>query len=130
MTATPRPKLLATRSRVLVVDDEPMVRMVARLMMERAGFAVVEAGSAAEAMQLVQDAETPFEAILLDVTLPDRFGPDVLADLREVTPESGIVMTSGRSEEELPDHGADGFLPKPFTKEQLVAAVRAVVLVQ
>lgn len=121
-TNTPPP---GGRPRVLVVDDEPVVRSVARVMLERAGFAVEEAGGAEEALDRVRSAPAPFAAVLLDYTLPDRAGTDVLPELHRLSPGVRVVLTSGRPEEELPAHGADAYLAKPFTREQLVAAVRA-----
>jgi CheY-like chemotaxis protein len=120
-TDTPLP---GGRARVLVVDDEPVVRTVARLFLERAGFAVEEAGGAEDALARVRSAPGAFAAVLLDYTLPDRTGTDVLPELHRLAPGLRVVLTSGRAEEELPDHGADTYLPKPFTREQLVAAVR------
>jgi CheY-like chemotaxis protein len=114
-------------TRVLVVDDEPTVRTVARLMLERAGYAVEEAGDAAAAVARVSAVASPFAVVLLDVTLPDRAGTELIPELRTLAPASRIVLTSGRGEEDFPNHGADGYLPKPFTKEQLLAAVRRVM---
>lgn len=122
---TPLPSTFAPRPRVLVVDDEPLIRAVARLMLERAGYAVDEAADADEAVRLAAVTERPFAVVVLDVTLPGRSGLDVLADLRACDSRACVVLTSGRGEEDLPGHGADGFLPKPFTRDQLVAAVRA-----
>ena len=70
---------------------------------------------------------SPFAVVLLDVTLPDRAGTELVPELRTLVPASRVVLTSGKGEEDFPDHGADGYLPKPFTKEQLLAAVRAVM---
>jgi len=106
------------------VDDEPTVRTVARLMLEAAGYSVVEVGTAAGAIARLQSDDRPFAVILLDVTLPDRHGPDVIPELRTVAPQSRVVLTSGRPEEDVPGHGADGYLPKPFSREQLLTAVR------
>jgi DNA-binding response OmpR family regulator len=125
LTPTPPPRF-GMQACVLIVDDEPTIRAVARLMLERSGYAVEEVGTAAEAVARVRQADRSFAVILLDVTLPDRAGPDILPDLRAAAPWSRIVLTSGRSEQDIPDHGADGYLPKPFSKDQLVAAVRAV----
>ena len=122
----PLPAAVPTRPRVLVVDDEPAIRAIARLMLEGAGYAVTEAGTAAAALARVHAVERAFTVILLDVTLPDRVGTDLLPDLRHASPRSRVMLTSGRLEEDVPDHGADGFLPKPFTRDQLVAAVRAI----
>ncbi|MBN9118537.1 MAG: response regulator [Planctomycetes bacterium] len=125
---TPQPSTGAQQPRVLVVDDEPTVRMVARLMLERTGYVVEEAGDAAAAVARVRAAVRSFAVVLLDVTLPDRAGTELLPDLRNHAPGARVVLTSGKPEEEFPDHGADGYLPKPFTKEQLLAAVRAVTV--
>ena len=120
---TPSPK--AEPTRVLVVDDEPTVRTVARLMLERAGYAVEEAGDAAATVARLR--ASPFAVVLLDVTLPDRAGTELVPELRNLAPASRVVLTSGKGEEDFPNHGADGYLPKPFTKEQLLAAVRRVM---
>ena len=123
---TPFPVTLPARPRVLIVDDEPAIRTVARLMLEGVGYVVTEAGTAAAALARVQAAERAFTVILLDVSLPDCPGTDLLPDLRAASPRSRVMLTSGRSEGDLPGHGADGFLAKPFTRDQLVAAVRSV----
>ena len=96
-------------------------------MLEGAGYAVTEVGDATTAVARAQTAEHPFAVILLDVTLPDRYGTDVIPDLRMLAPLSRVVLTSGKLEEDVPDHGADGYLPKPFSREQLLTAVRAAV---
>src|SRR5262245_60608674 len=121
-TATPLP---LAQPRVLIVDDEAIVRAVMRMMLQHAGFATEEAGTAAEALKRVQSASIPFAVVLLDYTLPDRAGTAVIPDLRRLAPDSGIVLTSGRIEEDLPRHGEDSYLPKPFTKEQIVTAIRS-----
>ena len=65
--------------------------------------------------------------VLLDVSLPDRAGTDLIPELRSLVPDARVVLTSGRAEEDVPGHGADGFLPKPFSRDQLLAAVRTVL---
>jgi CheY-like chemotaxis protein len=126
-TLTPPPVPGVEPLRVLVVDDESTVRTVARLMLERSGYAVEEAGSAAAALARVRAAVPPFAVVVLDAMLPDRAGAALVSDLRTVAPMARVVLTSGKGEADFPGHGADGYLPKPFTKEQLLAAVRAVV---
>ena len=113
------------KPRALVVDDEPIVRGVAKLMLEMAGFAVEEAANAAETFARVRAVESPFDVVLLDYTLPDGTGLEILSELRELTPQSRVVLTSGRDESDFPHHGADDYLAKPFTKEQLLAATCA-----
>lgn len=123
---TPLPSSLLNRPRVLVVDDEPSIRMIAKLLLERAGYAVEEVGDAADALRRAATGERAFAVLLVDVSLPDRNGVELIPELRALLPRVGIVLMSGRAEDEVPNHGADGYLPKPFTRDQLVAAVRAV----
>lgn len=128
MVSTDRPTDVpsSVRTRVLVVDDEPSIRMVTRVMLERAGYAVEEAADAAEAVRRAAPIGGPFAAVLLDVSLPDRSGVEVLAQLRVLVPHVRVILMSGRAEADVPDHGADGYLSKPFSRDQLIAAVRAV----
>jgi CheY-like chemotaxis protein len=109
----------------LVVDDESIVRSVVRLMLELGGFAVEEAGNAAEALERLKSG--PFAIVLLDYTLPDRSGADLLPELRTAAPGARVILTSGRPEADLAPHQADGYLAKPFAREQLVAAVEKVL---
>lgn len=125
---SPPATLTATNStRVLVVDDEQSVRKVTRMMLERIGYAVEEAGDASAAVARVRAAFRPFDVVLLDVTLPDRAGTDLVRDLRTIAPGSRVVLTSGRMEADYPAHGADAYLPKPFSNDQLLRTVRAVI---
>ncbi len=123
---TPPLSTTPSRPRILVVDDEAAIRTITRLMLEAAGYMVTEASDAAGALTRIRSADRPFMVILLDVTLPDRAGNELLPELRYTSPRSQVVLTSGRPEEDMPDHGADGYLPKPFTRDQLVSTVRAV----
>lgn len=123
---TPLPSALANRPRVLVVDDEQSIRLVARIMLDRAGYAVEEVGDGAEATARLQRADSPLNVVVLDVSLPDRSGVELLPELRALAPHAKFVLTSGRPEEDVPDHGADVYLAKPFTRDQLIAAIRAV----
>lgn len=121
---TPLPDTRVPRAWVLVIDDEPTVRAVARVMLERSGFAVQEAADGETGLERLRRAERPFLAILLDVSLPDCTGPELVPQIRALTPDTPIVISSGRPEEDVPGHGADTFLAKPFTRDRLVTALR------
>lgn len=112
--------------RVLIVDDESIVRSVLRLMLERAGFAVDEASTSAEALAQLQSG-APYALVIVDHTLPDRHGTDAIPELRQAAPGARILLTSGRPEVDLQPHQADGYLAKPFLKEQLAAAIQRVL---
>jgi DNA-binding response OmpR family regulator len=114
--------------RVLVVDDEPMVRQVLAAYLDRDGFDVVEAASGSDA--LVSVAETMPNIVILDVMLPEIDGLSVLTEMRRNT-SVPVIMLTARAEEsdrilglEL---GADDYVVKPFSPREVVARVRAVL---
>ena len=112
------------RNSVLVVDDEPQVRrLVARILAEE-GFSVLPAACGAEALALLVD---PADVVVLDMRLPDLSGPDVARQLRQRWPDLPILFISAYPEPALHDRAAEAlvqdFLCKPFTREQLMAAL-------
>jgi CheY-like chemotaxis protein len=109
---------------VLIVDDEPTIRMIARTALVGAGFTVTEVGDSSGALEAARKAVRPFDLILLDLTLPGGSGADLLPELRELCPGSRIMLVSGLLAEEAADLGADGFLGKPFTRATLLSAVQ------
>lgn len=116
----------AARRRVLVVDDEPHIRRVLRGYLEADGFAVDEAGTAAQARELVGAADL----VLLDIGLPDGNGLDLLRDLRAVSPVYVILVTARAEEVDRLiglEAGADDYVVKPFSPREVTARVRAVL---
>lgn len=114
------------RHTVLVVDDEPFIRMNALDMLGDAGFDVVEAAQADEA--LVQLADHPEIGLLFtDVNMPGSMdGLDLARRVHELRPEVRLIVTSGKVRpigRELPDHGQ--FIGKPYLEQQLLAMIRA-----
>jgi CheY-like chemotaxis protein len=100
--------------RILLVEDELLVRMFAVDVLEECGFKIEEAGSAQEALDLLAQLTGAPVAAVIDLGLPDRPG-DVLADeVRRLHPKLPIVIASGRSEREIRDR---------FSKDSLVAAL-------
>jgi DNA-binding response OmpR family regulator len=107
----------------LVVDDEAMIRRIARVALEGAGFGFAEAGNAAEAVAAVKSANPPFDLILLDLTLPDGAGTSVIPVIRRHSPGTRVLVVSGLGEDAV-GSGSDGFLAKPFTKSSLLIAIQ------
>jgi CheY-like chemotaxis protein len=121
MSATPDPRT------VLVVDDEPSVRMIARAILAGAGYAVTETAEPAAARAAVKSAAAPFDLIFLDLSLPGESGTALIPEFRAQSPGSRILLVSGMSSEDVAGHGADAFLSKPFTRATLLDAVRRVM---
>jgi len=115
-----------SRARVLVVDDEPQILRAVQMKLRGAGYAVETAATAQEA--LTKAAMRPPEAIILDVLLPDGRGTDVCRELRGWT-SAPIVVLSAVDEEkekiEALDAGADDYVTKPFSGDELLARLRA-----
>jgi two-component system KDP operon response regulator KdpE len=111
---------------VVVIDDEPQIRRVVRNALADMSFAVEEAGTGREGIDLA--ASTRPALIILDLGLPDRDGLDVCRDLRAFTAVPIIVLSArhtDREKEQLLDAGADDYVTKPFSTLELKARVRA-----
>ncbi len=113
---------------LLVVDDQPAVRLIARRMLDDAGFQVVEAGSGRAAVELV-DAGVHIDLALIDLTMPDGDGLQTIKQLRVRSPELPVVLMSGFDMNEVLSKEQDKpedlfFIDKPFSQQQLTSVVR------
>jgi DNA-binding NarL/FixJ family response regulator len=116
--------------RLFLCDDNPEYRMLARLVLEEAAHEIVgEAGDGVEAEEQAP-ALTP-DVVLLDLNMPRRNGYEALPRLRELLPDSKIVvLTTGRAQEEREralTAGADGFIVKPDSVFDLAGELRRAV---
>ena len=109
---------------VLVVDDDPGIRVTIQFMLEDAGYVVITATNGIEAVDRV--IERAPSLVLLDLQMPLMTGQETLARLREMPYQIPVVfMTAGlRAQVEATAHGADGHLAKPFEFEELLHIVR------
>jgi len=119
---------LSAPARVLIVEDEMLVRMFAVDALEDVGFHVLQAGDAAEAIKALA-AAGDVQAVIVDMGLPDRSGDQLAAEMRVQRKDLPILIASGRSERELKDRFASdsrvGVLVKPYTASMLVGALNA-----
>lgn len=111
---------------VLVLDDEPALRLLCRVNLELEGYRVLEAGSLEQARTAL-DAE-PVDVALLDVHVGPERGLDLIPELRALEPPAAVVMLSGTSEV-TPEIRAvvDGVLGKPFALGELTGTVERVL---
>ena len=113
-------------ARILIVDDEPQILRALQLKLRSAGYAVETAASAGEAR--IKASMRPPEAIILDVLLPDGRGTDVCRELRSWSEVPILVLSAvGEEEEKIAalDAGADDYVTKPFSGDELLARLRA-----
>jgi signal transduction histidine kinase/ActR/RegA family two-component response regulator len=113
---------------VLVVEDDATVRQISRMVLMRAGFAVLSAANLEDARRLMRAHREPLALVLADVVLPDGVGAELITDLRQRSDETPLLMMSGYSAEEVSQFATDAedasLLRKPFTPAELVTAVR------
>jgi CheY-like chemotaxis protein len=112
---------------VLVVDDEEMVRKMARAFLKKRGIPVLEAADGKEAIDRLTREGGDVRVILLDVAMPEMSGDLVLSTIRELRPDVRVIVSSGFHDQDVKQRfrhiAGCRFLPKPYTPEQLFAEV-------
>lgn len=115
--------------RILVVDDEEMVRRLAQAMLIRLGYEVVTAAHGAEAVEIYRNAVEPFDLVLLDMIMPGMDGRECYLALKAIDPAVRAVISSGFSQEgatqEIMAEGVRGFVQKPYRLSELSAVISA-----
>ncbi len=116
-------------AQILIVDDSGLSRRILRRILEGAGHQVTEAADGLSALELY--ALNRPDVVLLDLTMNGMHGLDVLGRLREMDRHANIVVATAdiqRSTQDLAaSAGASGFLSKPFSEDQVLQAVNAVL---
>ena len=115
--------------RILVIDDEMQIRSMLRLMLERAGFEVLEAQDGAEGIDMYR--ENPTDLIITDLIMPNKDGIGMIIALKKEFPDAKIIAMSGgglnRPEGYLMGAqklGAARTLTKPIDREEMLRAIR------
>ncbi len=118
-------KTMDGRERILVVDDEEMVRMVTKAVLAYRGYQIVEAVDGEDAVEKYTKASPPFDLILMDVHMPTMNGHDALLKIRAINPKARVVMLSGGLHDPASEESVGvKFLHKPFENQELVRLVR------
>jgi PAS domain S-box-containing protein len=129
--ADPTPKAMPAplRARVLLVDDEPMLRKSAHKLLEVLGCAVDEASNGLEALIKIEATPNAWDVVLMDVTMPALNGYQAAKKMREVVPTLPIVLSSGYAGFDASEDLPEGIptLPKPYDLQALEAVLRRVL---
>jgi CheY-like chemotaxis protein len=111
---------------VLVVEDEPLVRMMIAEALRKAGLAVLEAGSSDEALTVMEGATV--NLVFTDLRMPGTMdGIGLMKVLRKSRPELKLVVASGYSPDWPSPHFADAFIGKPYDVERTVDRITALL---
>ncbi|HEY6006304.1 MAG TPA: response regulator, partial [Anaeromyxobacter sp.] len=108
--------------KVLVVEDDDLVRRVARRALESGGYGVVEAATVDEALSRLEDGAA-VDLVLSDVAMPGRSGLELASLLESRRPGLPVVLMSGYSESQRSRGASRRILEKPFTAEALLARI-------
>ncbi|MBI4774124.1 MAG: response regulator [Deltaproteobacteria bacterium] len=119
---------------ILIVDDEPALRDIAARILIRNGYQVFQAESGEAALELYQESPRRFDLVVLDIGMPGMGGLRCLERLRQIDPNSRVIIASGYSKNgpvsKSAGSRAAGYVSKPFTKAELLRAVRQVLDVE
>jgi CheY-like chemotaxis protein len=117
------------RGLVLLVEDEAAVRATARRILERHGYAVLEARHGADALLLWRAHRAEVAAVVTDLRMPEMGGRELAAVLRDDRPDLPLVLVTGYADQPLVSHlGARAaYVEKPFTGDTLLSALRQVL---
>jgi PAS domain S-box-containing protein len=125
------PTSIAGDEVVLLAEDEPAVREIARKILERAGYTVLEASNGGEALLIVEQHPGPIHVLLTDVIMPRMSGQALAQRLLQVRPELKVLYMSGYTDDAIGHHGVlppgTEFLQKPLTPELLLRRMRQVL---
>lgn len=109
-------------TKILLVDDEALIRYAGRRILEKMGYGVVEAADGGQALDLYRELSDDIALVILDLIMPRMDGEETFRALKRFDPSVRILVASGFSRgdkvAELMDEGALGFLEKPFDYEQ------------
>lgn len=117
---------------ILIVDDEPEVRAVARDMLKAKGYTTLDTGDPTLALRIAGTESQPIHLLLTDVVMPLMNGRELVDQIRTIRPAIKVLYMSAYSSETVEDYGirlapGEPFVLKPFTMESLASAVRAVL---
>jgi CheY-like chemotaxis protein len=114
---------------VLLVEDETPVRAPARRMLERHGYAVLEARHGADALLLWREHLDVLRAVVTDLRMPELGGRELVLRLRAERPDTPVVFVSGYADQgaPVPIGPHEAFVEKPFTSDALLGALAGVL---
>jgi len=119
-------------ARILIIDDEPQIRSMLKLMLERDGYEVVEAPDGVEGISVYR--QNPTDLIITDLIMPNKDGIGMIIDLKKEFPEVKIIAMSGGGLNKPDGYlkgakklGASCTLTKPIDREEMLRVVAAIL---
>lgn len=119
---------MKSRARVLIVDDEPLMRRLVRSILLKEGYCVAQASDVKDA--LAKMAKSRFDIVITDICMPECDGFELLTAAKEKYPDTGVIVMTGFGDPSTPDQaralGADEYITKPFNEREIEVIVERV----
>jgi DNA-binding response OmpR family regulator len=116
---------------VFLIDDDDMIADVSEMILKKSGYDVVIAKSGKEAIEVYKENHRRIDMVILDMILPDMGGGDTYDRLKEINPETKVLLTSGYDKDyqggDIMERGCDGFIQKPFNMNELLEKIRGIL---
>ncbi len=127
----PAKKIFQGEGLILIIDDEKLMRITTKKMLQASGYSVILAENGEEGMQVFTEKHNEIRAVILDMAMPKKSGRDVFYEMRKIDPGVRVLLATGymhdeRSEEILKS-GVKGFIQKPFSIYELSEAMYNVI---
>lgn len=118
------------RRTILLVEDEPFVREATCNILQRAGFEVLPAADAPDAMEIYEQRQPSIDLVITDMVLPGATGQQLGQDLRQRSPEVKVLVTSGYGNPEYNGEAPEShtyFLAKPYSRRTLLEKIEQIL---
>jgi two-component system, cell cycle sensor histidine kinase and response regulator CckA len=129
--AKKREEIPSGNETVLLVEDEPAVRLLTANVLRTLGYEVIEAADGAEAVEAARNSKRPIDLMITDVIMPHLGGREAVEQIRATRPELRVLFVSGYTDDAIVRHGVlqaeMPFLHKPFTPPMLAKKVREIL---
>ena len=123
----PEPPKVHATGRILLVDDEEIIRSTGRALLEEVGYTVVTADNGRAGVDIFKKSPTEFDIIILDMIMPKMNGSEAYYAIKEIDPNATVFIASGYTKDEkldeLEKHGLSGFIHKPFKLNELIKLI-------
>ncbi len=116
---------------ILVIDDEELIRVTTRKMLQISGYTVILAENGEEGVQIFKQRYKEISAVILDMAMPKKSGRDSFFEMKKIDPELKVLLATGyrhdERSEEIIKSGVKGFIQKPYTVHELSEAIFKVI---
>src|SRR5664279_82841 len=111
--------------KILVVDDDEMVRIGVSNLLQAIGYTTIEAADGLEALHVYQTRHEDISLVVMDIIMPNLDGVDASKGIKELDPAAKVILMSAHVDRAMDAAHADAFLTKPFTSKKLFQTVQS-----